>query len=120
MADNSCDDAAVDQSDLINAANPLDPIIDAVIAAQKRAADPESLLQEAQGALGQVLHLSTLIRAAAEEIADTCYAYQDDVIRALNDGAAIREAVEIVREKTQLALDHITEISCARREAEEA
>ena len=89
-------------------------------AAPKPAVNPEALLQEAEGALGQVLHLSTLIRAAAEEIADTCYAYQDDVIRALNDGAAIREAVEIVREKTELALDRISEINRAWREAEEA
>jgi hypothetical protein len=56
---------------------------------------------------------------AAAEIADTCYRYEDDVIRAL-DGAAIRETSEIVREKAQPALDRIIEISRARREAAEA
>ena len=70
-------------------------------------ADLSFQLREAQGALGAILHLSMLIRAAAEEIADTCYADRDDVLRALSDGAAIREAVEMVREKAELALDRL-------------
>ncbi len=79
--------------------------------------DQDALLDQIDEALDRLYGLATLIRTAAAEIGDTSYQFEDDMLRALDNGAAIREAAEVMREKAQGAREGLTEVIRAREKA---